>query len=223
MYDQEFYEVIRSGAEASARAVAPLVLGLLDEPGDRRPKHVVDVGCGEGWWARAFADLGCTVAAIDGEWWSEAVHPLGDRFTAVNLEQSFTLADTFDLAVCLEVAEHLRPERAASLVADLCALAPVVLFSAAIPGQGGTGHVNEQWPSYWSALFTDQGYEVSGALRFELWEDDRVENWYRQNTLVAVADAHPRTPALARLFTGPGVEPLPLVHPVLFDHVRATK
>ena len=216
-YDQQFYEVIRSGAERSADVVAPLLFQLV------RPASVVDVGAGEGWWARAFEKLGCEVQAIDGEWWRDRPHPLGDRFTAVNLEESFTLPDRFDLAVCLEVAEHLRPERATSFVADLRRLAPVVAFSAAIPGQGGTGHLNEQWPSYWADLFTEAGWAVTGALRWTIWNDDRVENWYRQNLLLAIHPGVKRTPAVAEALESPWAAPLPVVHPVLFDHVRNSR
>ena len=63
----------------------------------------------------------------------------------------------FDLVNCLEVAEHLDASRADSFVDDLCALGDVVVFSAAIPGQGGTHHVNEQFQSYWQERFRRNG------------------------------------------------------------------
>ena len=94
------------------------------------------------------------------------------------------------------------------------------VFSAAIPGQGGTGHVNEQWPSYWRDLFEAEGFEVSGALRFEFWNDDRVENWYRQNLLIA---ARPELAGaeLVELFASPLAPVWPLVHPVLYEARRS--
>jgi hypothetical protein len=118
--------------------------------------------------------------------------------------------------VSLEVAEHLPESRAASFVADLCRLAPVVLFSAAIPGQGGTGHVNEQWPGYWADLFGARGYSVSGALRWRIWNDCRVCNWYSQNMLVASIEPG----LLTELFYHPLAEPIPVVHPILYEARR---
>lgn len=155
-----------------------------------KPRSVVDVGCGEGWWAQAFADLGCDILGIDGEYVQGS--PLGERFVARDLNEPLALSDTFDLAVSLEVAEHLPPERAESFVADLCALAPVVLFSAAIPGQTGAGHVNCQWPSYWVELFAKHGRQLSGALRWGIWTEEHVEPWYRQNLLLAWPEMGPR-------------------------------
>lgn len=214
-YDEQFYDVIRQGAQSSAAVVAPLVHSIV------RPARVIDVGCGEGWWAQAFADLGAEVIGLDGSYVSSS--PLGSRFIAHDLARPLPehLAGRFDLAVSLEVAEHLPPARARSFVADLCALAPVVLFSAAIPGQGGTGHINEQWPAYWCELFEAEGRAVTGALRWEIWDDDRVENWYRQNLLVAFdpqAAGHQHD--LHELLSSPLAPPWPVVHPVLYDARR---
>ena len=201
MYDGNFYDIIRPGCQSSAAVVAPLVYGEL------KPQAVVDVGCGEGWWGAAFADLGCDVLGLDGDYVENRAIP----FQPADLTRTVNLGQRFDLAVCLEVAEHLPRKRAAGLVADLTNLADAVLFSAAIPGQGGVGHVNEQWPAYWTDLFDDHGWETTGALRFDIWTDDRVKNWYRQNLILAAPTLPDRWPA---------AEVLPLVHPVLWDSRR---
>lgn len=205
-YTDTFYDVIAEGCRQSAAVVAPIVHDLVE------PRTVVDVGCGQGWWTQAFTDLGCETLGIDGSY----VSPICDRFTAHDLTTPLPDLGRFDLAVSLEVAEHLPATRAVGFVADLCALAPTILFSAAIPGQGGTGHVNEQWPGYWADLFARNGYTVSGGLRWRIWDDDRVENWYRQNLLIATAGELPAG------LEGPH-EPFPVVHPVLFDHVRSRR
>jgi SAM-dependent methyltransferase len=209
MYDQAFYDLIRPGVQASAAVVVPLVLDHIPA------RTVVDVGCGEGWWAHEFVQHGCEVAGIDGAYVTES--PLGDRFIPHDLTEPLPNLGRYDLAVCFEVAEHLPPERGVSLIGELCALALTILFSAAIPGQGGVGHVNEQPPSYWAGLFNRHDYAVSGALRWLIWDDDRVEPWYRGNLLLAAhnPDAYPG------LFTGPESRPLHVVHPVLFDSVRS--
>ncbi|RKR92783.1 methyltransferase family protein [Micromonospora pisi] len=210
MYNGSFYDTIRAGTRASAAAVVPVVVDIV------KPATVIDVGCGEGWWADTFAGHGCEVIGVDGAYVTGS--PLGDRFIPHDLALPLPahLHGRFDLAVCLEVAEHLPPSRADSLVDDLCNLAPTLLFSAAIPGQGGVGHVNEQWPNYWVTRFKAHGWSVSGALRWSIWNDDRVENWYRQNLLVAT-----RTPEqFPELFDTPLSPPWPVVHPVLYDARR---
>lgn len=207
MYDSGFYEEVRDGAARSAAAVVPMLVDTF------KPTTVIDVGCGEGWWGYQFALHGCTVTGVDGH--AEAtVLPAG--YLRHDLRTDLPSLGRYDLAVCLEVAEHLPPERAPGLIADLCDLADTVVFSAAIPGQGGTGHVNEQWPEYWCTKFGQHDYAVSGALRWLIWSDDRVENWYRQNLLVAT-----KTPGRwPDLFTGLGFVPVAVVHPILFDARR---
>lgn len=181
-YDRSFYDTIRSGCQTSADVVVPMVLARLGTI-----RSVVDVGCGEGWWAEAFARRGCAVLGIDGDHVDSAVTPLGDNLIASDLTLPLPQVGRFDLAVSLEVAEHLPEWRAAGFVEDLCRLAPVVLFSAAIPHQTGAGHINLQWPSYWADLFYRHGYDFDGSIRFDLWDDDRVEPWYRQNLHIATA------------------------------------
>jgi SAM-dependent methyltransferase len=213
MYDQDFYDVVRDGAQASAEVIAPIVTSLLDLPA---PRSLVDVGCGEGWWAAAFKRQGWDVTGVDSGSGAGGAIEAGE-FVPRDLAGGLDLSGRrFHMAVCLEVAEHLPPERADSFIADLCSLAPVVLFSAAIPGQGGVGHLNEQWPAYWIERFQAQKYAVSGALRWRIWNDNRIENWYRQNLLLAAAEPA-RFPTL---FDTPLAEPFPVVHPVLFDARR---
>ena len=205
MYGDDFYDVIRDGCRDSARAVTGYLAPHITAD------SIVDVGCGEGWWGCTLADeFGAEVLGVDGPGVPDHAPIRARQFKKVDLRRRLNVG-RFDLAVCLEVAEHLPPSRAASFVADLCAAAPVVVFSAAIPGQGGTGHLNEQWPGYWADWFTGLGYHVTGDLRFEMWNDLRVENWYRQNPLICSVEP------IDSLTYGPV---LPVVHPVLYDARR---
>ncbi len=204
VYDPAFYDTIAAGCRSSAEVVVPLILRAAATTAVAGPPSVVDVGCGQGWWGAEFANHGCDVTGVDGDYVPDQRIP---NFTAHDLRQPLPDLGHFDLAVSLEVAEHLPPERAAGFVADLCRLADVIVFSAATPHQPGAGHVNCQWPSYWAELFSRHGYRIDGSLRWAIWTDDRVEPWYRQNLLLASQD-----------FEGSG--PLDVIHPVIHEWGR---
>lgn len=171
LYTAGWRDAVRAGAQSSASVLAPL---LVERFG---PRSMVDVGAGEGWFANEFAALGLETTKVDGPWVPDAVQ--------IDFESlPYPVLTTFDMVLCLEVAEHVSPEHADDLVAWLVSLAPLVVFSAAIPGQGGIGHVNEQPPTYWADLFAQHDYRGSGALRWALWDDPDVEPWYAQNLLV---------------------------------------
>lgn len=111
----------------------------------------------------------------------------------------------------MEVAEHLHPHQAPGLVGLLAGLADAVVFSAAIPHQGGEHHVNEQWPDYWAGLFAAQGFGCFDLLRPALWRHPEVDWWYAQNLLV-FARAGSAAEAALRRHGRPGM-PMRLVHP----------
>ena len=208
-YDAAFYADQADGSLRSARAVAPLVMDLV------RPTSVVDVGCGLGTWLAAFAELGVAdVLGVDGGYVDRAKLKVpADRFRPVDLTRPPALGRTFDLAVCLEVAEHLPPAAAAGLVGLLTDAAPAVLFSAAAPGQGGTDHVNERWPGYWRGLFADRGFARLDPVRPRVWRDRRVEWWYQQNVFLFVREATlADRPALRAEYEAARDFPFELVH-----------
>jgi SAM-dependent methyltransferase len=179
-YTARFYDAIRKDARRSAEVVVPLVVDLV------RPTSVVDVGCGVGTWLAVFREWGVEdVHGIDGAWVDRAVLEIPQAaFSVADLTRPFAFARTFDLAVSLEVAEHLPPDAADVFVDSLTALAPVVAFSAAIPLQGGTKHVNEQWPEYWAERFEARHYVTVDAVRRLIWDDERVQWYYAQNLLL---------------------------------------
>lgn len=120
----------------------------------------------------------------------------------------------FDLVVSLEVAEHLPSECAEIFVDSLNRLGPVILFSAAIPFQGGTHHVNEQWPDYWVKHFQEKGYVVIDYIRKQIWQNDNVERWYPQNILMFARRDYLEThPFLKREFENTTTSQLSIVHP----------
>jgi SAM-dependent methyltransferase len=212
LYTNDYFTVIEEYSERSARALVPLLMQLL------RPSSVVDVGCGTGVWLATFNEHGVEdYLGMDGEWVESTTLRIPDeRFEIVNLESPPQPQRRFDLVISLEVAEHLPPQSADSFVALLTRLGPAVAFSAAIPGQGGTGHFNEQWPGYWSDRFARRGYSAFDVIRPQIWMDDRIAWWYRQNLILYVAQGADVRTALPQ---PPVDEVLQLVHPELFSNL----
>lgn len=180
-YKSSFYESQMDGSYKSAGIVLPRLFAHL------KPRSVVDFGCGVGTWLRACMDLGVTdILGLDGRHVDTNLLkvPL-DSFLACDLSSdSLNLPRKFELAISLEVAEHLPENRADNFVAGLCNAADVVLFAAAIPGQRGTSHINEQFPSYWIPKFGAHKFQCFDFLRKVEWSNPNVDVWYRQNILI---------------------------------------
>ena len=211
LYAADYYAALRGGSRRSAEVVVPIILELV------HPRSVVDVGCGTGSWLAVFRQHGIEdILGVDGAHVSpELLEIPRDRFLPRDLSRPLRLGRTFDLAICAEVAEHLPPDCAGTLVESLTRLAPVVVFSAAIPYQGSTYHCNEQWPEYWTRRFGASGYIVCDEVRRRIWGDARVEWWYAQNLLVfAEASRVHAYPALSR-----AQHPLSIVHPRAYLHL----
>ena len=155
------------------------------------PIHsLLDVGCGTGTWLRAASTCGVTdLKGIDGHDFKEdQLHCPFDAFQRVDLNKEWNLNRKFDAALCLEVAEHLEESTAGTLIGCLTRHADLIIFSAACPGQPGQQHINCQWPSYWQKLFNEHGFVCTDDLRWRIWDDERIESWYRQNIFVARHD-----------------------------------
>jgi hypothetical protein len=200
----------------SAAAVLPLVLQWV------RPASVIDVGCGEGIWLSVARQHGISrVKGVDGDYVNrERLAIPADQFVAHDLTKSFSDGNRYDLVMSLEVAEHLPESAAAGFIDTLTGLGDVVLFSAAIPFQGGLDHIHLRWQSYWAGLFSDRGYAAVDVLRPVIWEDERISFWYRQNTLLYVRrEKLPSYPALAEARQATRDTQLSVVHPTLATYL----
>lgn len=180
-YDEVFFSKIQQGSRTSASIVVPAILKLV------KAHSVLDIGCGTGEWLAEFKENGVKeVMGIDGDYVSkEALQINHTEFQGIDLNIPFDLSKRYDLAISLEVAEHLNPESSESFVKSIIKHSDYVLFSAAIPKQKGTHHVNLRKQSYWASLFNDNGYVALDLLRDEIWYLP-VQYWYKQNAILYV-------------------------------------
>jgi len=206
VYRTDFFASFVDGAARSASVVVPFVLSLFPI------NSVVDVGCGVGPWAAEFLARNVPeVWGVDGDYVDQShLRIPADRFLAHDLGEPLQLGRSFDLAVCLEVAEHLPESRARGLVSDLTSLAPCILFSAAVPRQGGARHINEQYLPYWVRLFQRHGFEGVDPIRPWVLGNASVEWWYQQNTVMFAAPNHP-------LLTRGFPKPQSIIHETLYE------
>jgi len=219
-YDFDWHEMHGERTEQSARRV----LGWLHEATPYA--SVLDVGCGDGrWLARAQAAGAAEILGLDGPWTDrEALRIPRAAFREADLSAAVDLGRRFDLAISLEVAEHVPPESSEIFVQNLVRHADCVLFGGAIPYQGGYRHINERWQSYWAGLFAGHGYRVLDPFRALLWEDEDIHFWYRQNMLLYIREE--RADLIAGVeawMASRGTHPLPIdmVHPSKFESIAS--
>ncbi|MBO0696584.1 MAG: class I SAM-dependent methyltransferase [Verrucomicrobia bacterium] len=170
--------------EASNRFSAECILDILWDY--MQPSSVLDVGCGIGTWLAALQSRNVKdVYGIDGPWLNPGNLTCDRSLVQVcDLEAGFNLGRRFDLVVCLEVAEHLSPNAAEHFVESLTKHSAAILFSAAIPFQGGHHHVNEQFLPYWIERFARHCFQPLDIIRGRIWDDSRIPWWLRQNIVL---------------------------------------
>jgi SAM-dependent methyltransferase len=207
-YTADFYETYLEESRGSARTLLPHVLDMF------RPASVVDIGCGVGTWLSVFQELGVAeTLGVDGSYVNPSQLLINrDRFRSHDLSQPLKLDRRFDLAISLEVAEHIPAASAQTFVDSLTELAPLVLFSAAIPHQGGDHHVNEQWPEYWLERFAKRSYVAYDCIRPLVWDDPAVAYYYAQNAFIFVHQEHVADYSVLAKLT-PAAGGLSRVHP----------
>ena len=210
LYDRDFFARRSADFLRSAREIVPIVLSLT------HPHSVVDVGCGTGTWLSVFQENGIDdVLGMDGPYVDgQQLTISSDKFLSMDLTAPASIGRGFELAICLEVAEHLPSNAADRLVEFLCSLSSMALFSAAIPHQGGRGHVNERWPEYWVNKFSKHNYLVLDAVRPKIWTNPFVQWWYAQNILLLVRqDLILTSPQLQDAYARTEPKRIALVHP----------
>lgn len=214
LYKEDFYRIQKEASKRSAREIIPLILGFI------HPKSVVDVGCGLGTWLTVFKEFGITEClGIDGDYIKKNMLQIPqEEFLPFDLTKPLQLNREFDLVVSLEVAEHLPAECAEIFIDSVTKLGHVILFSAAIPFQGGVCHVNEQWPHYWLKYFKKNNYLIIDCLRRAIWDNENVEPYYAQNIFVFVKhNCIGNYPLLERELENTNISQLAIVHPKIYQ------
>lgn len=153
-------------------------------------ESVADLGCGVGTWLFTAKELGAgTVKGLDGSSIApEHMKISPSEFQNFDLNKPLTLNRKFDLAISLEVAEHINSEFIDNYFKLLTSLSSIVLFSGAIPGQGGHGHINEQEPNYWIQKFRENGFKLFDVVRPIIWDKEEVLPWYKQNCMLFIKE-----------------------------------
>jgi SAM-dependent methyltransferase len=182
--DSYFASFVQSTIE-SAKEVIPHILNFYT------PHSVVDAGCGTGAWLSIFEKNGISdILGIDGDYINrEKLLISKENFLPADLQRVLTLSRKYDMAISLEAAEHIHPAFAETFISSLCNSSDVIVFSAAIPHQGGVDHVNEQYPEYWINHFAKFRFSPYDILREKIWNNNKINAYYRQNILFFVSDS----------------------------------
>ncbi len=199
-------------AEHSANVVVPLILNLV------MPQSVVDIGCGPGGWLEVFQKNGINdFVGMDASWVPlDKLRISREKFIPTDLTKPLNAARRFDLVVSLEVAEHLAARFADTFIDSLVSLGDVVLFSAAIPGQRGFQHVNEQFQDYWAEKFRARDFDCYDFIRPKIWNNRNVSFYYCQNMLLFVKRGDVLEGKLRELQIPSANEMLSVIHPELY-------
>lgn len=194
---------------SAAEQVLPVLFEIY------KPSSILDVGCGLGNWIEVAKKIsGAEIKGVDGDYVDRRLLKIEENeFVECDLTKPFDLNRKFDLAICLEVAEHLPEASAEGFIKSITNHSDVIMFSAALPGQGGQHHINEQWPSYWQEHFNNCGFEMMDFFRFKIWNNPKIEYWYKQNLFLVVRKGHKLAKNEAEIAYS-------LVHPELLELIH---
>jgi SAM-dependent methyltransferase len=190
VYNRFVMEQFHDEALRDAPLVVPVILKMFPSA-----VALLDVGCGSGAFAAEFARHGRKVVGLERSSSGRALaakQGVECRHFDLTRTPPAMLSEPFDLIYSFEVAEHLTVELGDRLVGYLASFAAPVIFSAAQPGQGGTGHMNEQLPGYWLDRFARFAFVHDAVRTTELKEALKTNGaapWFQNNPTVIVPAA----------------------------------
>lgn len=211
-YTSNFYRDRQQQTRRSAEIILRILFARI------KISSVIDYGCATGIWLAECKRLGSNdVLGIDGDWVERGLLEIDrEEFREYDLGAGEYVPERkYDLALCIEVAEHVSEDMADILVRSITGSSDVILFSAAICGQGGQGHINEQLQHYWANKFSRQGYISVDLVRPKIWSDEAVNVIYKQNMLLYVRTLSLKNMALEASIISDQFD-LDRIHPDLF-------
>lgn len=188
IYDAKFYDLNITEGTKMAIWFVPLLREIFQF------KSLLDVGCGTGHYLRFCVDHGLSdVLGIEGS--PHAFERLlVDKSQVVrhDLREPFRAGRKWDVALSIEVAEHIDKASAGTYVRTLATSSDTVVLTAARPGQGGRAHVNLQPPEWWQERFRQEHFEYDERLTERLKAGIRraresgafVTSWFEPNVMV---------------------------------------
>ncbi|RZL19770.1 MAG: class I SAM-dependent methyltransferase [Pedobacter sp.] len=184
-YDDSFYAELDKGSYVSAQKILPVIKELFN------PACVIDIGCGVGYWLKVWKEelMVDDILGVEGTYVTDKLFKLESKHLLnADLKLPLDLGRRFDLVMSMEVAEHIPEENSDIFIENLIRAGDIIMFSAAIKGQLGTYHINEQMPEYWAKKFKKHNYIAIDYLRPKIWNDSSIAYWYRQNTLLFIRE-----------------------------------
>jgi hypothetical protein len=218
IYTAAFYSRISTWSSTTAKILVPLIIEIV------KPSSIIDVGCGDGTWLREFELHGVNhVLGLDGNYVMGSLKIDKKNFLSCDLNTPPKIKTKFDLAVSLEVAEHLLESSSANFVEYLTHLSDLILFSAAIPYQTGDNHINLHWQSFWASLFEQRNFLPVTIFRSKIWNNPSIPFFYKQNMILYVNDEIIKnSPMLSVEYYNTKSSPLSVVHPEYYLELQNT-
>lgn len=216
MYSESYYRKHETGSYKSAIQILEYTNSFINF------NSVIDFGCGMGTWCKALDNLGIkNFLGIDKHQYEPAYMLIPpEKYMQFDLGKPLELTCMADMVISVEVAEHINPEYSDIFIKNLCSCSKIVLFSAAISHQGGTGHINEQSCIYWETIFNKYGYRAIDCIRPYFWNNEQIEIWYRNNCILYI-EQHIYEKISAHV--PQNSYPLNIIHPLMLNRILKKK
>ena len=216
MYSASYYKKHEAGSYQSALQILKYINSFINF------NSVIDFGCGMGTWCKALNNLGIKdFLGIDKHQYDPAYMLIPkEKYIQFDLRKPLVLTRRADMVISVEVAEHINSEYSDIFIKNICSCSEIVLFSAAISHQGGTGHINEQSCTYWEKIFNKYGYKALDCIRPYFWNNEQIEIWYRNNCLLYI-ELHTYEKISTHI---PQITyPLDIIHPSMLHRILKKK
>lgn len=156
LYNTNFHKNIENDELPQAIRVAEYINTYI------KPKNFIDFGCSTGLYLHQIKLLMPEIDSIGYEFSQDAKNnSMCDNIILTDLTQILDV-DKKDntLGLCLEVLEHIDDKYWKEVLINITKLSDKIIFSAARPGQGGTGHINCRPKIDWIRRFHQLGWVV---------------------------------------------------------------